>query len=362
VLKIFLDNTRSALSPHSGVGHVGLDYFLALRRHALSVDATFLYRKKDGVGEAELEFLRRRGCRPLLGYDPRLSVHLPLRGKILHSTYHKLPALRFRTRIVHVHDVWTLRDNPYQSPEFQARRAAKFRQLVERADLFTTMTETVKEDLVFETGVDPSRVFVTGYASPSDLDDDPEEAVSDADADLHIPDAPYVFALARVEARKNLEHTARAVRAIPGLRLVLVGGNGYRGAEIAREHLEPLRAEGRLIRRATVSPAVLRRLYRGALAFVSPSWEEGFGIPLLEAMGHGIPVITSNRSANAEVVAGGGALVDPGQWEETAHWLERFLAGPDLREDFCRRARERAGEFRWEDVAAALETLYRSAA
>ncbi len=362
MLRVFLDNTRSALSPHSGVGHVGLDYFLALRRHALSVDATFLYRKKDGVGEGELDYLRRRGCRPLMGYDPRLSVHLPLRGRILHSTYHKLPALRFKTRILHVHDVWTLRDNPYQAPDFQERRAEKFRRVVERADLFTTMSETVKEDLVFETGVDPSRVFVTGYASPADLEQEPETAASDADSDFGVPEGPYVLAIARVEARKNIEHTASAVRSIPGLKLVLVGGNGYRGEEITRENLEPLRAEGRLLRRARVSSPVMRDLYRGALAFLSPSWEEGFGIPLVEAMGHGVPVITSNRSANAEVVGSGGALVDPELWEESAHWLERLLASSELHDEYRRRARARAADFRWEDVAAALETLYRSAA
>jgi alpha-1,3-rhamnosyl/mannosyltransferase len=354
---VLLDNTRSALSPHGGVGHVGLDFFLALKRHAPGVEPHFLYRRGEPVSQENLAYLRARGCDPR-AYHPRLALHLPLRARVLHSTYHKLPPLPFRARIVHVHDVWTLRANPYQAREFQERRAARFRRVLERADLFTTMTKTVRDELVAETDVAPERVTVVGYGNPHDL----EEPPPDSEPALRVEaDPPYVLAVARVEARKNLEHTARAVASLPGLRLVLIGGQGFGGEAIAAQHLEPLRAEGRLDWRPAVEAQELRHLYRGALALLAPSWEEGFGIPLLEAMGLGLPVITSDRSANAEVVGSGGALVDPARWEESAHWLARLRDEPALRADLCKRGLARAAEFRWADVAGRLEALYRAA-
>jgi glycosyltransferase involved in cell wall biosynthesis len=354
-VRVLLDNTRSALSPYGGVGHVGLDFFLALKRHAPGVTPHFLYRRGEPVSEQDLAYLRSRGC-DARAYHPRLALHLPLRARVLHSTYHKLPSLPFHARIVHVHDVWTLRANPYQSREFQERRAARFRRVLERADLFTTMSRTVRDELLAETDIASERVSVVGYGNPHDL----EEPQPDPDPEVR-PDPPYVLAVARVEVRKNLEHTARAVASLTGLRLVLIGGQGFGGQAIAAEHLEPLREQGRLDWRTAVGADELRALYRGALALLAPSWEEGFGIPLLEAMGLGLPVITSERSANAEVVGSAGALVDPARWEESAHWLARLRDEPALRDDLRRRGLARAAEFRWADVAARLEALYRSA-
>jgi len=356
-VRVLLDNTRSALSPHGGVGHVGLDFFLALKRHASGVAPHFLYRRGERLPEESLAYLRARGCEPR-AYHPRLALHLPLRARVLHSTYHKLPPLPFRARIVHVHDVWTLRANAYQSREFQERRAARFRGVLARGDLFTTMTRTVRDELVAETDIESARVAVVGYGNPHDLEG---PAAGEETAPRESGEAPYVLAVARVEARKNLAHTARAVASLPDLRLVLIGGQGFGGEAIAAQDLEPLRAQGRLDWRPAVAADELRRLYRGALALLAPSWEEGFGIPLLEAMGLGLPVITSDRSANAEVVGSAGALVDPARWEESAHWLARLRDEPALRADLRERGLARAAEFRWADVAGRLEALYRSA-
>jgi glycosyltransferase involved in cell wall biosynthesis len=359
-VRVFFDNTRSALSLHHGVGNVGTHFFLALKRHGRDVDPVFLYRRGAGPPAQNLVALRALGCTPLRAYHPYLSLDLPLRGRILHSSYHKLPSLPFRTRILHVHDVWTLRPNPYQSSAFQEARADKLRRVLERADLYTVLTESLRDEMVSQLGVEADRIVVTGYGCPRSLEGDPPRLPS-AGAELESA-GPYALIVARLEARKNYEHVTRAVAAVPGLRLVVVGIPGFEGERLAQESFRALREQGRLTWHRQVSPAALAQLYRGALAYVCPSWEEGFGITLLEAMSYGTPVITSDRSANREVVAGGGTLVDPADWEASAECLGALLADPDVREEHSRRARARAAEFRWEDVAARLEDLYRSVA
>jgi glycosyltransferase involved in cell wall biosynthesis len=362
-VKVFLDNTRSALSPHGGVGSVGIHFFLALKRYSRIVSPTFLHRRTAAVPRRNLQLLRARGCNPLRGYHPYLSLHLPLRGAILHSTYHKLPGLPFRTQILHVHDLWTTRRNPYQSARFQERRGRKLLELLRRADLFTVLSETVKEELIADAGIEDERIVVTGYGCPHELEVEsgPAEGGEPRGAEPEteeLVDAPYVLSVARVESRKNFEHTTRAVRHVDGLKLVAVGDLGFSGERIVQECFEPLAKEGRLLWLRRVEPSLLVRLYRNALAYLVPSWEEGFGITLLEAMSFGTPVITSNRSANREVVDYGGALVDPAHWEESSHWLEELLESPSLREELRRNARRRASDFRWEDVGKRLESLY----
>ncbi len=362
-VKVFLDNTRSALSLHHGVGNVGTHFFRALRRHAPDVEPVFLVRRGASVAPESRAQLHAWGCEPLRRYDPRFSLYLPLQSRVLHSTYHKLPRLPFRMRIVHVHDVWTLRPNRYQSQRFQEGRARKLRAVLERADHYTTLTAAVKDELVGVLGVGPAQVTVTGYGVPAALDDSPAAVpISPLEA-LAVPGGeaePFVLCVARLEARKNFEHTARAVAALPGLRLVVVGGPGYEAARIRDETLAPLRKEGRLVHLERVSPEQLTWLYRHAHAYLLPAWEEGFGITLLEALAEGAPVITADRSGCAELVGKGGVLVDPQDWEASAHVLQRLLMEPDFRAELAGRARERAARFRWEDVAGRLSALYAS--
>ena len=156
----------------------------------------------------------------------------------------------------------------------------------------------------------------------------------------------------------TLGEAARAVEAQPGLRLVVVGGAGYGAERIQGEVFAPLRAAGRLVHLPRVAPDELAWLYRHCFAYLLPAWEEGFGITLVEALAEGAPLITSDRSGPAEVVAEGGMRVDPADWEASAHALGRMLSDGALREELSARARRRAGAFRWEAVAARLRALY----
>ena len=107
-----------------------------------------------------------------------------------------------------------------------------------------------------------------------------------------------------------------------------------------------------------VQPETLPLLYHRATAFVFPSLYEGFGMPLLEAMAAGAPVITSNVSAMPEVVAEAGLTVDPRSPSELARAIERLLTDPELARSLAKKGIQRAREFTWEKTALATKAFF----
>ena len=112
----------------------------------------------------------------------------------------------------------------------------------------------------------------------------------------------------------------------------------------------------RIVHLGDVERSDLPGLYRGADALLFPSWIEGFGLPLLEAMACGTPVVTSGRSAMAEVAGPAAVYVDPADPRDIAAGIRTLLADPELRERLVRLGRERAACFSWDRAAAATST------
>jgi glycosyltransferase involved in cell wall biosynthesis len=175
-------------------------------------------------------------------------------------------------------------------------------------------------------------------------------------------DAPYVLAVGTLEPRKNLEALIRAWLALdPSVRgdrlLALVGPRGWDDAPILAAARD---AGARLLGR--VSEDELRALYAGAAAFAYPSRYEGFGLPVLEAMTAGAPVVTSNVSSLPEVAGDAALLVDPQDTAAIAAALTRILTDPGLAEDLRARGRVQAARFTWERTARETLALLRDAA
>jgi glycosyltransferase involved in cell wall biosynthesis len=139
----------------------------------------------------------------------------------------------------------------------------------------------------------------------------------------------------------------------PGATLVLVGPRGW------HESLPPERPGRRVLRLGFVDDRDLRALYAGARAFCYPSLKEGFGLPVLEAMAQGTPVVTSRGTATEEVAGDAGLLVDPRAPEEVADALQRLLADDDLHARLSSAARRRASLFTWEHSARLTLEAYR---
>jgi glycosyltransferase involved in cell wall biosynthesis len=168
--------------------------------------------------------------------------------------------------------------------------------------------------------------------------------------------ATYLLFVSTLEPRKNVEGVLEAfeLAAQSGYagHLVLVGRWGWR-TDAIRRALKRSPVRDRIVHLDSVERADLPGLYRGADALLFPSWIEGFGLPLLEAMACGTPVVTSGRSAMAEVGGPAAVYVDPADPREIAAGIASLLADPDLRERLARLGRERAALFSWERAAAA---------
>ena len=162
-------------------------------------------------------------------------------------------------------------------------------------------------------------------------------------------DGDYVLAVGTLEPRKNLHRLADAARRTD-VELRVVGARGWGGIAVGGNGVRWL---------GEVSDAELARLYRGARCVAYPSLYEGFGIPVLEAMACGAPVVTTRGTAMEEVADGAAVLVDSHDPAEIAAGLERAAAE---REQLVERGLERARAFRWDAVADATVAVYGEAA
>ncbi|MDX6513790.1 MAG: hypothetical protein QOE36_3294 [Gaiellaceae bacterium] len=209
--------------------------------------------------------------------------------------------------------------------------------VVRAARRVIAISEFTKRELVEVLGVDPGRVTVIPV---------PHDPAFSPDGDAAEGD--YVLAVGTLEPRKNLPRLVEAAR-LAGVELRVVGASGWGGVEVGGEGVRWL---------GEVSDAELRSLYRGARCLAYPSLYEGFGIPILEAMASGTPVVTSRGGATEEVAGGAAVLVDPLDPQSIAAGLEEA----DRRRDELRAAGlARAAQFSWDDVAERTVAVYREA-
>jgi glycosyltransferase involved in cell wall biosynthesis len=181
-------------------------------------------------------------------------------------------------------------------------------------------------------------------------------------------DAPFLF-VGTLEPRKNLERLMRAYATFrrqrreanrPAPRLVLVGGRGWKDSGL-RALLEPLVAAGDVVVLNYCDQEELWRQYRLARALLFPSLHEGFGLPILEAMVAGTPVLTSDRGAMAEVAGDAAYLVDPTSEQALIEGLRRLTDDDELRRDLVARGHACWPRWTWSETARATVAAYREA-
>ncbi|MFO7629159.1 MAG: glycosyltransferase family 1 protein [Prochlorococcaceae cyanobacterium] len=177
-------------------------------------------------------------------------------------------------------------------------------------------------------------------------------------------DTPYLLTLSTLKPRKNLSGVVRAYAtaaaemgadSVPDL--LMIGQSGWKDENLSRE-IRDYGLESRIVRPGYLPDSVLPALYSGALGFLYPSFHEGFGLPVLEAMQCGTPVITSNGTSLAEIAADSALLVNPYSTEDLTAALLQLLLNPDLRAELTRSGRRRATQYSWRRCAAATAKLY----
>lgn len=229
------------------------------------------------------------------------------------------------------------------------------RNAVLAADAVICISEHTRKDLLEHYRVPEERIVVTPMASEID--------VSMAEGRDGVPDAPYFLFVGSRGGYKNFSLLLDAFARVAGkhkeVRLLAVGP-AFSAEE--RRRLSELSLDGRVDCRVHVDDRQLAGLYRHSVAFVCPSLYEGFGIPLVEAMACGTPVVASNRTSIPEVVGEAGILFDPSSAEELAGALTRLLSSGSERERLIEKGYRRAKMFSWEKTALKTYDVYRSLA
>jgi glycosyltransferase involved in cell wall biosynthesis len=230
-----------------------------------------------------------------------------------------------------------------------------------RAQAIVTVSHSAGDDIVRYLGVPPSKVHVIMNAVSGAFQEITDKAALHAVRTRYGIDGPYILYVGTIEPRKNLVRLINAFRVLKkhGLphKLVLVGQQGWHSAPIYAEvEKHDLSKDVRFT--GYVPFEDLPALYSGASVMAFPSLYEGFGLPVLEAMSCGAPVVTSHSSALAEVADGAALLVDPQSSTQIADALYRVCTDGDLAAELSTKGRARARQFTWENAARATLEVY----
>ena len=225
--------------------------------------------------------------------------------------------------------------------------------MLRRYDHILTVSESTRKDLMRLYKVPPEKITVTYHGADETFRPIPEPSKLEGFLRSYKIDQPFILFLGTLEPRKNISSLLTAFAGIKARiphRLVLVGQKGWKVAPIFQE-IERLGLHDRLHWTGYVPDTDRVFFYNTAAFLVLPSWYEGFGMPLLEAMQSGCPVIASNTSAMPEVVGEAGLLVDPGNPEQLTQAMLRLASEPGLCERLRQAGLEQAKKFSWETTA-----------
>lgn len=267
--------------------------------------------------------------------------------------------------VTSIHDVSWRHDRGWQPQERVRALERGLEPALRRSTHVLTDSEAVRSELLKAFSLPPERVSAIALAAPAGYrPHDPEETRVTL-APLALEHGEYLLSVGVIEPRKNLLTTVRAFRQRSARErrarpLVIVGGVGW-GAQETLQALAPLLAEGSVRRIGRVDDAALVHLTAGARALVYPSLYEGFGLPLVEAMACGVPVITGDVGATREVAGAGGLLIDPRDPDALTAALAR-LDDDGERAGWAAAALRRAGAFSWDVTAARTLEVLRAAA
>jgi len=332
-LKIALDATYSVGNALSGVGVYSRELLTGLAAAHPEARFRFCYRPHRFLRAGNLPPNARRAL--LLGGQS---------ADLFHGLNQRLPRIRRGRAIATFHDLFVMTGD-YSTPEFRARFSAQAREAAERADAIIAVSAFTARQVVELLGVEPSRVHVVHHGVRP----------------LPAPQLPREHVVLNVGAIQTRKNIARLVEAFETLddswRLVLAGSFGH-GAEPIQERIERSPARSRITVAGYVSTEELGRWYARASIFAFPSLDEGFGIPVLEAMAAGVPVVTSNGSALPEVAGNAALLVDPWDTGALAQALHSLAQDRDLRQELVRLGEDRVREFSWDRAAGKTWTVY----
>ncbi len=369
---IGIDASRAALGERTGTENYSYHLIQALLRADRESRFRLYFREEPPEGFLPRDERVEWRVIPF----PRLWTHLRLSAEMLSAPpdvlfvpSHVLPLVHPRRSVVTVHDLGYLR-----FPEAHTRRQRTYldwstRYNAAHARRVIVDSLATAEDLVASYGTPREKIRLAYPAGVDGLTPVTDPDALAAVAAKYGAGARYLLYVGTLQPRKNLVMLLRAFAALvahsalPGdVRLVLAGRKGWLYDEIVAA-AEDGAVEGRVVLPGYVPAEDLPALLSGALAFVFPSLHEGFGLPVLEAMACGTPVVCSNASSLPEVAGDAALLVDPRDQDRWGEALAKVSTRPALREELRAKGLERAALFSWDRCArAVLEALHEAAA
>ena len=387
-------NAISLLTPPTGIGQYTLNLALELRKDPTLLLSYFygpfwserLYLSEQRVQQTaqQLKATRRSKVLPsvITGLKKVVKAIIPYPYEIARflqqrafskgardrriMLYHDPNFIPYRFDgpvVITIHDLSVLK---YPETHPKDRIHAIGRQLPEavaRADAIIAVTEATRQEIIATLDVNPQKVFAIHNGVGRHF-----HPLSQAEttAVLHphqLTHRGYILNVGTLEPRKNLIRLARAYGSLPtALRdrypLVIAGMKGWHYESIEQE-LAPMIRSGQVRLPGYIPAEALPALYAGAAMLVYPSLYEGFGLPLVEAMASGTPVITSNRSSMPEVVGDAGILVEPEDEAMIAEAIHQLLEDSQAAQRLQQQGLERARQFTWERCAQQTLAVYR---
>ena len=319
-------------------------------------------------------------------YKPSLALQIPFKllskidietklnpekFNIYHSPFYAIPSCNITKNLVRNLTIYDLL--PILTPHnFTQNICSKFYSIIQSINLekdwITCISENTKQDFCNYTGMNPERVFVTPLAASNNFYPVTDSTtINQKLAQYHIPPTPYFLSLCTLEPRKNLSFLLRSFAQLLAqdptleLNLVLVGVSGWKNNDIFQTVQNNPTLKSHVIFTGYIPDQDLSAIYSGALAFVYPSLYEGFGLPPLEAMQCGTPVITSNTSSLPEVIGDAGIMINPTDSDQLCQAMLDLINNADLRNQLSQKGCDRAQQFSWSKCAKETIKVYKIA-
>lgn len=366
-MRIGIDYT-AAIRQRAGIGRYTRELITALlaqpgpHRYVL-LAATGGLKTRDWRSSVPQQGIRIRGLPISDEWLARLwhRLRLPIPAEaiigpvdVFYSPDFVLPPTRPNTRtLLTVHDLSFIHYPEHFVPKLVRYLNQVVPRSVVRADRVLADSKATRADLIEHLQVPPDKVDV--LYSGVDRRFHPAKEPGERDrlrARYHLGDVPYILSVGTLQPRKNFVRLIRAAADLGSdVQLIIAGGQGWLYQDVLAEAaalVERVRILG------FVDEADLPALYRNAVLFACPSLYEGFGLPVLEAMACGVPVVCSNTSSLPEVAGGAALLVDPEDTKALGEALRRLLENDALRRELIVKGLAQAARFTWERAARQL--------
>jgi glycosyltransferase involved in cell wall biosynthesis len=356
--------TVEALGPQlSGIGRYVWELCSRLP-HQPGIDRLGFFANGRFLDDAEAQLHGKSKRSPVLlpaWVQRRRSMHR-LRGSLVHGPNYFLPR-EAETGIITVHDL-SVFEHPGTHPTERLRAFERdFESSLSRAKHVITDTETVRREVIADFGLPEHRVTAIALGVGGEYRPRAADEIEPELAPLGLTPGGYGLCVSTLEPRKKIAELLRAWRALPpDLRnstpLVLAGAKGWLNDSLHDEIREGV-AAGWLKHLGFVAEPTLLALYSGASLFIYPSIYEGFGLPPVEAMASGVPVLVANRSCLPEVCGDAPRYIDPDDVKGFAHAIGDALTNSAWREHARAKGLQRAAHYSWDRCVTQTLGVYR---